>query len=292
MPLLDTTDYQFATPTRRLLIRHREAAPGATLAEVARQYADQITAVLRASDVRISPETPQAHGAAEVTATATVPANPAQAGGTPLALRTAFLRFPDGSLVELSLEAATTDTDGDAEFRRLVESVRPAPATPAEGVARSLAAGPAGSAGHPIGPFRIDLTPDYLGPARFTLASSDGLETYHLARSAVAELPTKSARVGTILSAGVAETRSEDGRPERYEAGVRPRLSPHRQAPPPPRPLEAVRGTADALPPSGPGETVVEGDIRGTPVRIRVSARKDGSKPRELAENLLRELNQ
>jgi hypothetical protein len=291
MPLLDSTDYQFATPTRRLLVRHRESGPGVDLAAVARQYAEQISDLLGAVDVRISPETAQAHGAAAMTVSATVPANPAQGMGPPLTLRTAFLRFPIGSLVELSLQAAATDVEAEGEFRRLVESARPAPAGPLEGVARSLAAGPAGRVDHQIGPIRIDLTPEYLGPTRFTLTSSDGLESYQVARASADDLPVRSERRGAILSAGVGEARSEDGRPERYEAGVRPRLSPRRTAAPRPA-SEASRGTGGTPVLAGPGETIVEGSIRGTPVRIQVSARKEGSTPRERGENLLREFNQ
>jgi hypothetical protein len=293
MPLRDATDYQFATATRRLLVRQSPAGPDVDLAEAARRHAQQLGTVLGATQVQTSPLSTTAHSATVLTITATLPADASAADPNARVVRTAFLRFPNGPLVEITLQAPVTDTAAEAEFQRLLASVRPSSADPLAAVAQSLAAGPAGRVDHPIGAIRIDLTPDYQGPTRFLLSSTDGAESFHLEREAAGEAATRAAGVGTLLSAGVGVARSEDGKPVRYEAGIRPRLSPQWRAATPPaaESAEVVRGPDGTSAVAGPGQAIVTGSVRGTPVRIRVSARNHDRAPAELGEMLLRDLN-
>ncbi|MEJ7639112.1 MAG: hypothetical protein WKF75_14350 [Singulisphaera sp.] len=63
MPLRDATDYQFATPTRRVLVRESYAATaGVGLGEAARRYAGDLETFLGATGVTVAPEAPRRAG--------------------------------------------------------------------------------------------------------------------------------------------------------------------------------------------------------------------------------------
>ena len=75
MPLRDATDYQFATPTRRVLVRESYAATaGVGLGEAARRYAGDLETFLGATGVTVAPEAPTA-GGAEAVVVMTCPRN-------------------------------------------------------------------------------------------------------------------------------------------------------------------------------------------------------------------------
>jgi hypothetical protein len=251
-------------------------------------HQEQLATFLDATDIRTSPDLVTLGGASAVTVTATLPPDEQAADRTPRVVRTAFLRFPGRPLVELTLHALATDTGAEAEFARLLNSVRPA-ADPLDGLAESLAAGPSGQADHPAGAVRIDLTPDYRATPSFAVASADGSQLFRMERAVADEAATRAITPGTLLSAGVGVARSEDGRPVRYETGIRPRRSPPHPAAAA-VPSEALRGVAPALPP-GPGETLVNGSVRGVPVRVRVTAGGPDVNAHALGEEVLRELN-
>jgi hypothetical protein len=218
MPLRDATEYQFATPTRRVLVREAHApSVGVDLSEAGRRYAEHLETFLDATDLTVAPEVTTAGEAETVTVTTTVPR--ADAAGSPAAsaVRTALLRFGTGPVVELTVYADTADTGAEAEFRRLLDSVRPAAtADPIAGVARAIAAEPIGRPDHPSGAIRLALTPDYHGPPGCTIASADDAVRYRLEAAAPAQAATRSTAVGTILGAGVGVAAAEDGRPFRY----------------------------------------------------------------------------
>lgn len=291
MPLRDATDYQFATPGRQLLVRQAHpAGAGDRLVDAARRYEERLTDVFRATNVRVSAPGTTAGGAAVVGVTADLP--PAKAGEPPGAVRTAFLRFGGGPLVEMTLHAAATDDRAAAEFDRLLASARPAtPADPVAEVARSVVASPDGRAGHPAGAVTLDLTPDYHGPEQFVLASDDDTVHYRLNRAAAAEAVTRAAVTGTILGTGVGVAVDPDGTPVRYEVGPRPRRfrggRPVADAAAEAATVFRSAGAAPAVP--APGEVVVEGAVRGTPVRVRVATR--GGDAQALGEQLIRALN-
>jgi hypothetical protein len=281
MLLQDTTDYQFATATRRLLVRQ---APKGELVEAARRHAEQLPDMLAATEVHTSEPMTTANRARAVVVTASLPPDEASSDRTARVVRTGFLQFPAGPLVELTLHALATDATADAEFRRLLDSVRPTAVGPLDGVAQSLAAGPTGHTDYPAGAVRLDLTSEYHTPTIFALASPDGGQRYYLERAAAAQDTTKTAVVGSILGSGVAVARSENGRPIRYEAGPRPRLSPGRTAPPAAAdPFGLVKGAAI--------QDGISGNVRGVPVRVRVVAPATDGNPQELAIQLLRDLN-
>jgi hypothetical protein len=249
--------------------------------------------LLNATDVRVSDPLTTAHGATAVTVAAMLPPDNPEADSTPRVVRSAFLRFPPGPLVELTLHAKADDASAEAEFRRLLESARPAAVAPLQGVAQAIAAGPLGRPDQPAGAVRLDLGPDYRAPTHFLVASMDGAERYVLEPASVAEKgPTREAVVGTLLSPGAADAPDETGRPVRYEAGLRPRLSPGRRPATPAVALELLGGEAPPAPTAAPGEAVVDGSVHGAPVRVTVAAPVAGVDPREMGEQLLRELNQ
>ena len=174
MPLHDATEYQFATPTRRVLVREAHApSAGVDLSEAGRQYAEHLETFLDATDLTVTPEVPTAGGAEAVTVTATVPRVDVAGSSAASVVRTALLRFGTGPVVELTVYADTADAGAEAEFRRLLDSARPAAtADPIAGVARAIAAGPPGRPDYPAGAVRLALTPDYHGPTAFTLVSA------------------------------------------------------------------------------------------------------------------------
>ena len=136
MTLRDATEYQFATPTRRVLVREARAKPApANLDEAARRYAETLGTLLDATEVSIEPAAKTAGGAEVVVITAGVP--PATPGASDQLVRAALLRFGTGPIVDLSLTADRDDAGAEAEFRRLLDSVRPAVMPdPLAGVAR------------------------------------------------------------------------------------------------------------------------------------------------------------
>ena len=293
MPLHDATEYQFATPTRRVLVREAHApSAGVDLSEAGRQYAEHLETFLDATDLTVTPEVPTAGGAEAVTVTATVPRVDVAGSSAASVVRTALLRFGTGPVVELTVYADTADAGAEAEFRRLLDSARPAAtADPIAGVARAIAAGPPGRPDYPAGAVRLALTPDYHGPTAFTLVSADDAVRYRLEAAAPAQAATKSAAVGTILSAGVGVAATEDGRPVRYEAGPRPRLSPGRRPAAPEASVVAPALCGAPSIPAAAGE-VLEGVVCGTPVQVRVSVRGGTAPPADLAEQMLRTLNE
>src|SRR5262249_36011638 len=133
--------------------------------------------------IQKSPPAPTAGGGTAAALVGVLPAD-ATTGKAPRTVRTGFLRFGDGLPVELTLHAAVTDAGAEAEFRRLLDSARPAAADPVAGVAEALALPPTGQANHPAGAVRIDLTPDYHGPEHFILATTDDTVRYQLERAA------------------------------------------------------------------------------------------------------------
>jgi hypothetical protein len=288
MTLRDATEYQFATPTRRVMVREARVEPApADLDEAARRYAETLRTLLDATEVTIEPAATTAGGAAVVVITAGVP--PATPGAADQLVRAALLRFGNGPIVELSLTSNRDDTGAEAEFRRLLDSARPAAVPdPIAGVARALSVGSTAGPGQPAGPIRLDLSPAYHASHAFLLASSDDTTRYHLEAAPPAEAATRSVVTGTILGAGVGVATAEDGRPVRYEAGVRPRLSPGRR--PAMAELEAApvsRGDES----SAPGGVVVEGKVGATPVRVRITAVGGSAPTANLGEQLIHALN-
>src|SRR4051812_11232407 len=113
MTLCDATEYQFATPTRRVLVREARAEPApAGLEEAARRYAETLRALLDATEVTIEPAATTVGGAEVVVVTARVP--PATAAASGQLVRTALLRFGTGPIVELSLTADRDDAGAEA----------------------------------------------------------------------------------------------------------------------------------------------------------------------------------
>jgi hypothetical protein len=289
MPLHDATEYQFATPDRKVLVRQaHDPSIAVNLAQAGHDYAEHLETFMGATGITVSSIAPTSHGADAVTITATIPRPTDAKNTTSQVIRTALLRFGTGPVVELTLSAEATDAGAEAEFHRLLDSATPTTtADPVAGVARALAAGPTGRADHPAGPIRLALTPDYHGPASFALASSTDGVKYRLEAAAAPVAATRSAVVGTILGSGVGVATSEDGRPVRYETGgLQPRLSPGRVAPAVAEAFAAVRGAAAA---PVAGETVVEGVVHGTPVRVRVAG--PAATATQLGDQLLRALN-
>jgi len=273
MPLRDATDYRFAAGTRRLLVRQAETA-GDPLA-AARQLADRLPDLLAATDVTVrGPDALPAGGTAAVV-TANLPADP-EAGGRERVQFTAFARFAGQPLTEVTLQADRADADAAGEFDRLVNSARPTAWAGLERVAVAVAAGPTGRQDHPVGGVRLDLTADYIGADRFTVAADDGAR-FAVERAAVgtrtAVAPDPVLTTGTVRSAAV-----EGGRTVRYEL-------------PPTRPRAAgataagVRGVA-AGPPAA---AVVAGDVGGIPLNITVTA-PPGEDAQALGSDLLRQL--
>jgi hypothetical protein len=289
MPLRDETEYQFATPGRRLVVRGGPTEAG--VADAGAKYAQSLKDYLGASDVRVNPPVSTSGGAEAVLVSGIVPGRP---GGPASAVRTAFLRFGTGPLAELTLEAQSDDAGAEAEFGRLFQTAQPSSETnPVEEVARAIEAGPVGQPGHPAGPIQLQLTPDYQGRASFALRSADGTVGYRL-EAVLAPEATPTAVEETILGTGVSHARDEEGRSFRYEAGVRPRLWSRRSGT-----LEAARidelVMREAVPrPSAvvPGEAVVEGRVRGKAVRLKVAVSSEGSDPQRLGEELIRTMDQ
>ena len=224
---------------------------------------------------------------------------PAAAGsGQPdTIVRTAFLRFGAGPAAELTMHAQADDQGAEGEFRRLLETAKPAATSdPVREVARAVEAGPVGRPGHPAGPILLELTPDYHGPGSFTLTSDDRTARVRLEEVAAGEKgpAIRAAVEGTILGAGVGVALDEEGRPLRYEAGVRPKLYSRRKGIPEiaVTPEAHVRGAEaqGAL----PGEVVMEGVVRGKNVRLRLERASDNPKfdPKALGEETLRALNE
>jgi hypothetical protein len=288
MTLRDATEYQFATPTRRVMVREARVEPEpADLDEAARRYAETLRTLLDATEVTIEPAATTAGGAAVVVIRADVP--PATPGASDQIVRAGLLRFGNGPIVELSLTAARDDAGAEAEFRRLLDSARPAALPdPISGVARAVTAGSTAGPDQPAGPIRIDLSPDYHASHAFLLASTDDTTRYHLEAAPPAEAATRSVVTGSILSAGADVATAEDGRTVRYETGVRPRLSPGRRpAAPDQEAAPAVRGGAS----SAPGVVVVEGKVGVTLVRVRITAARGTAPTAEQGEQLIRALN-
>ena len=288
MTLRDATEYQFATPTRRVLVREARVEPApANLDEAARRYAETLTKLLDATEVSIEPAARTAGGAEVVVITAGVP--PATPGASDQLVRAALLRFGTGPIVDLSLTADRDDAGAEAEFRRLLDSVRPAVMPdPLAGVARALRAGPTAGTDQPAGPIRITLGPDYHASHSFLIDSTDDATRYHIEAAPPAEAATRSVVTGTILGAGVGVATAEDGRTVRYEAGVRPRMSPGRR--PAIADLEAAQAVRELESPA-PGGLVVEGKVGATPVRVHITAVGGSTPTANLGEQLIRALN-
>ena len=273
MDLHDRTDYRFATSEYKLLVRQVRDAT-ADLRTVAQRHAEQIQIMLGATNVVLSATETLPGGTQAVRVMAQLP-GAAATEPAPLSERTAFLAFAGGLLVQLSFLAPTGDARAEAEFTRLLHSVRPAVvASPLDAVARTLAAGTRGAAAYPVGDLRIDLTPAYQAPATFTLASADHRVTHTLER---ASDPRRSsgALYGSRLATGSIGTAvAEDGRPLRYEIGPKPWLSPG----PGSGPANLVEGTGAARMRSfattasaQPG--AASATVGGVPVMVRTTVR-------------------
>jgi hypothetical protein len=284
MPMHDKTEYQFATPGRRILVRGAPVDVGIEAA--GRRYAEQLETLLAASGVRVEANASTAEGAEAVVVTGVLPGGGGSMEGDSV-VRTAFLRFGGGPVVELTLHAPVKDDGADAEFRRLLKTARPAgQADPVREVARAIEAGPVGKPGHPAGAIELQLTPNYRAPETFALASAEGDVRYRL--DAVTAV-TPSAFEGTTLGAGVGLARDEEGRAVRYESGVRPRFYSRSGVAGETGPV--VLGAERRHTPAALGSVVVEGLVRGRPVRLSVAVSPGGPDARSLGENLMRAMN-
>ena len=292
MAIHNTTEYQFATPGRRVLVR---GAPADGAIEAAGQrYKDELETLMGASGVRVEARASTAEGAEAVVVTGVLPGGEGSGKGDSV-VRTAFLRFGEGPVVELTLHAPVEDNGADAEFRRLLETARPAgQADAVREVARAIEAGPVGKPGHPAGPIELQLTPDYRAPESFTLASAEGDVRYRLDAATAEVATTQSAFEGTTLGAGVGLARAEDGRAVRYESGVRPRFYSRSGVAGEAVPMDVpvMRGVERQPTPAALGSVVVEGSVCGRPVRLSVAAPSGGPDAQSLGENLMRAMNQ
>jgi hypothetical protein len=280
MKLRDTTDYRFAAGSRRLLVRPGDASGDPEVA--ARTLADGLGDFLKAANVVVGPTTTTAGGAAAVVVTADLPPDP-DAGGNPRAQHTAVLAFPGHPLTEITLQADRADAGAAAEFKRLVESARPAPAGPAvEAVARAVAAGPTGHPAHPAGGLLLDLTADYSGTDRFEVATEDKATRFALERAAAGGgLERAAVTAGPRLVTGsVAAATLEGGRSVRYELPAR---APGRAG------LEAAPGPERGATPAAGGGPGAIGAVGGVPVKITVTG-PVGPADQKLADDLLKAL--
>jgi hypothetical protein len=191
MPLRDVTEYQFATATRRLLVRNGE--PASSLEIAAARYQENLKRIFGARNVRRGEPESTRQGATAIVVTAGVAADSSST------VRTAFLQFVGGPLSEITLEAPATDRQAAGEFRRLIESAQASRRiSPELAVAEAIEAGPVGRASHPAGPVRLDLTDDYRSGDRFTLASQDGAVRYYL-ESGGCRAGSRRARAGRAV---------------------------------------------------------------------------------------------
>ena len=291
MAMQDKTEYQFGTPVRQVLVRG--AAVDGAIEAAARRYAEQLETLLDASGVRVEAKASTAEGAEAVVVTGVLPGGEGSGEADSL-VRTAFLRFGEGPVVELTLHAPVKDDGADAEFRRLLRTATPArQVDPVRKVARAIEAGPIGRPDHPAGAIDLQLTPDYHAPESFTLASPEGDVRYRLEPVTAAVVTTPSSLERTTLGAGVGLARDADGRAVRYESGIRPRFYPRsgvaEEAGPMggPKMMRVERQHA----PATPGPVVVEGSVRGRPVRLSVAAPLGHPDVQSLGENLMQAMN-
>ncbi len=293
----DATEYRFAAGEWRVLVRGTDAGGdgvGMSPGVLAGQAAKVLREVMGARDVRAEDERPTAEGGVAAVVRGVLPAAEGRAGSE---VRTAFLRFGDGSMAELTLHAPAGDAGAEAEFLRLVDTARPSGRPGAvESVAEALRWGDRGRPGYPAGPIALELGPEYHTPSSFTLASDDGRERYQLqaAPAVAARNLAGPTRGGASLDApflceSIDETRAEDGRVVRFEAPFTPGGGDTTRAAV--RESFAVRGQeADRAVDAAPEDGVVNGQVGQTPVRVRVEADGEAG-ARSLGEDLLRRLN-
>ena len=267
MALRDATDYRFAAGSRRLLVRQSEADADPLVA--ARRLGEQLVDLLAATDVTVRGPEAQPEGGSAAVVTVNLPEDP-EADGRKRAQFTAYVRFPNEPLTEITLQADRADADAAAEFERLLKSARPAAFAGLERVAVAVAAGSTGQANHPVGGVRLDLTPDYLGTDRFTVAADGG------ARFAVERAPDATRAVGpagiTLTTGTVRGATVEGGKPVRYEL-----------------PAASARAATRGVAPAAATAAVVTGDVGGVPLQVTVTA-PAGADAHSLGTDLLREL--
>lgn len=159
----DVSEYRFAAAGERRLavLPTGVTIPSADLLlAAARAYAQQLGDLFDVEDAAVSQLQMREDGAAFVTVTALLPGPAAQGGrAADVVEHSAFLRFPSGLVVRVTLTAPVADPAAQADFLRLVETVRPAEAVPAQFAIPSGDRGEAGAAVRPVGPFVVELPP-------------------------------------------------------------------------------------------------------------------------------------
>ncbi len=295
MTFRDATEYQFATPTRRVLVREARAGTEPVgLEEAGRRYAATLRDVLDATEATTGPVATSAGGAEFVVVTATVPQADTGGEGAGRARRVAAVRRGTDRRAEPHRRPGRRRGRG-----RVPPAGRPRPAGRADrpgrrGRPRALegrtVAGPDRSRPSRSGSRAPTTTPPTAVPARL------GRRRPPLPRRGGPRRPRRSpARCRRRhdprrRASGVA--RAEDGRPVRYETGVRPRLSPGRRTRRRPRgPGHPPRSPAEGGP-AAPGDVVAEGTVGTTRVRVRVAPAAGGAAPAaDLGEQLIRALD-
>ena len=275
----DTTDYRFVAGDRQLLVRQ---APGtaADLPAMAQRYAAQLRDMLGATQVTVSEPQTRPDGTPFLRVTATLPSELNAPAGERVK-RSAFLALPSGLVAQLSLQAPATDTGAEAEFLRLVQSITlSAAASPEDALLRTLAAGEAGSHGYPVGNLRIDLTPDYHGPAMLTVQSADHSVSHALERTSAATTRSAAAIQGPLLTTGpIGVAIAEDGRPVRYETASRPAGA-----------ASLAKGGETLRSPPEAAPTATRTTLRGVPVVIHTAVRREAINALKQAEDFLQAL--
>jgi hypothetical protein len=278
---IDMTDYAFRAPdgSRRITVRPASGlGSDQELDAAARAYWDQARANLDAKDYSESPPAAQPDGSVVKVSSFRLRREEA---GPVLREWCGFVRFPDGTGAAVSYTADEGDAPAEAEFRRVLASLRPAAAAqPGQELSFSPPDPPApGHRRRQAGQVELDLPELMLPPRAFQFVSRDGAVQLSMDIAEPAPGP-ESVSFGTPAGGGyevfgsVGVTPPDLGTPLEYEMPPPPEAGDEARAATPPDTGDLSFATPAGLEATGAAGPAVESRSETVgDARVRLSAR-------------------